>query len=294
MNREFDMGQARPTFERRQLGLTLRRLRDSAGVTQQAAADAVGKVRSRIVQLEDGTATASEEDLTTLLDCYGVAGDERETVLDLGAQARKRRQRRVHIDQLPDAYQRFADLEASASEINCFETGIIPGLLQSPGYVQAVIAECDGIWWQHADSQGPERLAYRMDRQARLLRAEDRRIMRFVITEDALRASMGSVEVMREQLHHLLNLLDKLPDLNVRVLTNDAFGNPARGYGLCVFGFGERGTPVGYSAPVLGPSMYYDGEAEVESMLRAFYRVWEHALSRKDSRRLVQRIVKEL
>ncbi|WP_156754143.1 helix-turn-helix domain-containing protein [Actinokineospora pegani] len=288
------MGQARPTFERRQLGLTLRRLRDSAGVTQQAAADAVGKVRSRIVQLEDGTATASEEDLTTLLDCYAVAGDERETVLDLGAQARQRRKRRVHIDQLPDAYQRFADLEASASEINWFETGIIPGLLQSPGYVQAVLAEGDGIWWQHADSQESERLAYRMDRQARLLNPEDRRIMRFVITEDALRANLGSAEVMREQLHHLLGLLDKLPDLNVRVLTNEAYGNPARGSGLWVFGFGQRGTPVGYSPSVLGPSMYYDGETEVESMLRAFYRVWELALSRKESRRLMQRIAKEL
>ncbi|GLW94430.1 transcriptional regulator [Actinokineospora globicatena] len=262
-------------------------------MTQQASAEAVGKVRSRIVQLEDGTATASEEDLRTLLDCYTVTGDERATVLELGAQARRRQKRRVHVDNLPDAYRRFADLEASASEINCFETGIIPGLLQSPGYVQALFAEAEGAWWLPDDDQGEDRLVYRLERQARLLGDADRRIIRFVITEDALRANMGAREVMREQLAHLLGMLDKLPDLNIRVLRADAYGNPLRGRGLMILGFGERGSTVGYSSAVLGPSTYYDGENEVESMLRAFYRLWELALSRKESRRLIEQIAKE-
>ncbi|RLK55615.1 helix-turn-helix domain-containing protein [Actinokineospora cianjurensis] len=287
------MGHARPTFERRQLGLVLRRLRERSGMTQQAGAEAVGKVRSRIVQLEDGTATASEEDLRTLLDCYTVTGDERTTVLELGAQARRRQKRRVHVDNLPDAYRRFADLEASASEINCFETGVIPGLLQSEGYIQALLAEADGVLWSESDTQGEDRWVYRLDRQTRMLSEGDRRILRFVVTEDALRANMGAPEVMREQLGHLLGLLDKLPDLNIRVLQAGAYGNPLRGSGLTIFGFGERGTPIGYSSPVFGPSTYYDGDPEATAMLRAFYRSWETALSREESRRLIQLIAKE-
>ncbi|GAA3056390.1 helix-turn-helix domain-containing protein [Actinokineospora globicatena] len=287
------MGHARPTFERRQLGLVLRRLRERSGMTQQAGAEAVGKVRSRIVQLEDGTATASEEDLRTLLDCYTVTGDERTTVLELGAQARRRQQRRVHVDNLPDAYRRFADLEASASEINVYDTGVIPGLLQSTGYLQALFAEAEGVWWAADDTQAEDRWAYRMDRQATMLREGDLRIMRFVVTEDALRANMGAPEIMREQLNHLLGLLDKLPDLNIRVLRADAYGNPLRGYGMTILGFGERGASIGYSSPVLGPSTYYDGEPETTAMIRAFYRVWEAALSREESRRLIQHIAKE-
>nr|WP_026425266.1 helix-turn-helix transcriptional regulator [Actinokineospora inagensis] len=287
------MGHARPTFERRQLGLVLRRLREHAGKTQQSAADALGKVRSRVVQLEDGTATASQEDLEKLLDYYSVVGDERATALELGAQARRRQQRRIHVDNLPDAYRRFADLEASAVEINVYDTGVIPGLLQSPGYLQALFAEAEGIWWAAADAQGEDRWVYRTDRQARILRDGDRRIMRFVVTEDALRANMGAPEIMREQLNHLLGLLDKLPDLNIRVMRADAYGNPLRGYGLTILGFGERGAPIGYSSPVLGPSTYYDGEPETTAMLRAFYRLWETALSREESRRLIQQIAKE-
>jgi transcriptional regulator with XRE-family HTH domain len=285
------VGQARQTFERRQLGMTLRRLRDEAGKTQQDAADVLGKVRSRVVSLEDGSATATPEDLSALLDCYQVAGEERETLLALAAQARKRTKRRTHVDVLPNAYRRFADLEASSAEINCYESGLIPGLLQSPGYVRAVHAECEGIWWRKKDAEREDRLAFRTQRQAKVFEQAERRMLRFVITEDALHANMGEPEVMREQLAHLLGLIGEHRDLTVRILGNDVFGNPARGNSLLIFCFGERGAPIGYSAAALGPSTYYDHEKDTAAMLRAFYRVWELALSRKESRRLIERIL---
>jgi transcriptional regulator with XRE-family HTH domain len=287
------VGVARPTFERRQLGLTLRRLRDQAGKPQQAAADLLKKTRTRIVQLEDGTATISIEELVKLLDCYGVSGAERKTVMELGVQARRRQKRRVHVDHLPDAYQRFADLEASANEINWFETGIIPGLLQSPSYMRAVFAECEGVWWEADDDQGRDRLAYRIERQARLFESDMRRILRFVVTEDSLHANMGSPGVMKEQSNHILSLIDAHPDLTVRVLRNDTYPNPARGGGLWIFGFGERGTPVAYSPAIGGPSAYYDDEADTSRMLQAFYRIWELSLSRRESRRMIESSAKE-
>lgn len=286
------MGTARPTFERRQLGLTLRRLRDRTGKPQQAVADLLEKTRTRIVQLEDGTANISHEELDKLLDFLDVSGDERETVIELANQARKRQKRRVYVDQLPDSYQRWADLEASASEINCFETGLIPGLLQSEGYMRAVFTECE-VFWEPSVTEGSDRLAHRMERQRRMLEAPDGRLLRFVINEDALRANLGSPEVMREQLQHLLDLSRAHRDLTIRVFANDAFGNPLRGQGLWYFGFGDRGAPVCYSPSVLGPSTYYDREVDTARLLRAFYRVWELALSRTESRRLIETLLKE-
>jgi transcriptional regulator with XRE-family HTH domain len=285
------VGVARPTFERRQLGLTLRRLRDRAGKPQQAAAVVLEKTRTRIVQLEDGTATISQEDLDKLLDLYDVTGDERETVIELANQARKRQKRRVYVDQLPDAFQRFADLESSASEINCFETGVIPGLLQSESYLRAALSEGEGIWWEPSATEGADRLAYRTERQRRVLDDADGRILRFVVTEDALRANLGP-EVMREQLRHLLDLERTHRDLTVRVLANDTFGYPLRGRSLWIFGYGDRGTPVCYTPSAID-SLYYDDEAVTANLLRAFYRVWELALSRTASRRLIDSILKE-
>jgi len=199
----------------------------------------------------------------------------------------------VYVDQLPDAYQRFADLEANASEINWYETGIVPGLLQSPSYLRAILEVGNGVWWEQSSTEVDDRINYRIDRQKRLLGSPSERILRFVITEDALHANMGSPEIMREQLRHILKLLNEQPDLTVRVLRTHVAGNPARGGGLWIFGFGGRGTAVGYSPSVLGPSSYYDDEADVATMLRAFYRIWELASTREESRRLIKSVLEE-
>ncbi|MGQ0837427.1 helix-turn-helix domain-containing protein [Actinokineospora sp.] len=290
---ESTLGHARPTFERRQLGLTMRRLREQSGETQQAAADEIGKARSRIVQLEDGTATASQEDLATLLDFYGVTGEERETILVLGTQTRRRQQRRVHIDQLPDAYQRFADLEASAAQISGFEPGIIPGLLQSESYIRAILADGEGMWSDRSLDEVKDRFAYRIERQRRVLDSIDPPTLRFVITEDTLRANLGAPDIMQEQLDHLLTLAQTRRDLAIRVLRNDVAGNPARGHGFWIYGFGDRGAPIGISPSVISPSSYYDDERDVATLLRMFARLWELALSNQESVRLIKSISKE-
>ncbi|MEV6235047.1 helix-turn-helix transcriptional regulator [Saccharopolyspora shandongensis] len=287
------MARARQTLERRQLGLALRRIREESGKTQQAAAEAIGRVRSRIVELEDGKGTLSREDLVGLLDFYGISGDERETVLALGAQARKRQRGRTYTDLLPGAFQRFADLEASATEISSYESGVLPGLLQSPGYVRAVIEECDGVWWDATtDAELEQRIAFRLERQERSLSPAEPRSFRFVLTEDSLRAVVGSPEVMREQLQHLAAAIDTRDDLVVQVLEQDASRNPARGGGFTVFGFGDKGSPVGFSSTVFSPSTYHSNEADTTIMLRAFREIQSLALDRDRSRRLVEQISK--
>ena len=287
------MGKARQTFERRQLGLALRRLRVHAGKSQQDAAEAMGKARSRIVDLEDGRNASQPEDLAKLLDCYGVASRERRTVLELGALARKRQQSHAHTDLLPNSFQRFADLEATATEINCYEFGIIPGLLQSQGYLRAVMADSDGIWWTSSAAELQERIAFRMDRQVRILDSPEPKILRFVLSETALRGAVGSPEVMREQRGHILNLLESKRNLTVQVLRSEIYGNPARVGGLTVFGFGDKGSPIGFTSVVFGPSTYFDQESDTAALLRAFDRLQKLALSPEKSSRLIRQIDKE-
>lgn len=215
------MSKARQTFERRQLGLTLRRLREQASKSQQVAAGHVGKARTQLVELEDGRATITPEDLSKLLDLYQVAAGERQTVLDLGALARARQKRRAYTDLLPGSFQRFADLEASATEINCYEFGVIPGLLQSLGYVRATIDDGDGIWWEPSSAEREERIAFRLGRQTSTLDSAEPKTLCFVITEDALSAAVGSAEVMHEQRRHILDLLERNENLTVQVLRTE-------------------------------------------------------------------------
>lgn len=289
------MGQARQTFERRQLGLTLRRLREQAGKSQQQAAEVIGKARTRIGELEDGRFTLTVDHLTALLDLYGVSGEERQTVLELGVHARARqKKRRAYTDLLPGSFQRFADLEASATEINTYEFGIVPGLLQSLGYIRATIDDGDGIWWTPSNREREERITFRLDRQERVFEAVEPKALRFVMTEDVLRGGVGGPEVMREQRRHILKLLETQPNLTLRILPSETCGNPARGSGLTVLGFGGKGAPVGFSTVVFGPSTYFDQEPDTTALLRAFERIMELALDQKDSTRLIHRIDKEM
>lgn len=287
------MAQARQTFERRQLGLALRRLREGAGKSQQQAADALGKHRSRLVELEDGRATITPDALGDLLDLYAVFGEERETALELGTQARARQKRRAHVDLLPGAYQRFADLEASATEISAYEFGLVPGLLQSLGYVRATIDCGDGIWWTASPREREERIRFRLDRHATVLGSTDPKSLCFVLTEDALRGRVGSHEVMREQRRHILSLLDSHADLSVRVLPSEVSDDPARGNGFSVFGFGDQGPPVGFCSVAYGPSTYLHHAPDTAALLRGFQRVSELALDVTDSAELIRRIDKE-
>ncbi|MFI0462449.1 helix-turn-helix domain-containing protein [Saccharopolyspora sp. 5N102] len=287
------MARARQTLERRQLGLALRRIREESGKTQQAAAEAIGRVRSRIVELEDGKGTLSREDLVGLLDFYGISGDERETVLALGAQARKRQRGRTYTDLLPGAFQRFADLEASATEISSYECGMVPGLLQTPRYVRALINEGDGIWWDSSEAELEQRVAFRLDRQQRTLSTSTGKKMAFILTEESLRARVGDPGVMREQLAHLLALIDERDDLTIQILSPESYLNPARGGGFTLFEFAGQGSPVAFANVVYGPSTYFHDEADTATMFRVFQRLHELALSPQESRQLIDRIMKD-
>jgi len=287
------VSKARQTFERRQLGLTLRRLREQAGKPQQAAAERIGKARTQLVELEDGRGTLAADALENLLSFYGVTGAERQTVLELGALARARQKRRAYTDLLPGSFQRFADLEASAAEINCYEFGIVPGLLQSLGYVRATIDDGDGVWWQPSNAELQERISFRLDRQEKTFGSAESKTHRFVITEDALTGAVGSPDVMREQRRHILKLLESNDNLTVQVLRSETYGNPAQGAGLTVLLFGDKGPPVGFSTVVFGPSTYFDQESDTAALLRGFHRLQELALDPNESVRLIRQIDEE-
>jgi transcriptional regulator with XRE-family HTH domain len=287
------MGKARQTFERRQLGLALRRLRTQAGRPQHAAAEHIGKARSRMAELEDGRTTISADELERLLDFYEVSDADRRTVLELGTLTRTRQKKRAHMDLLPGSFQRFADLEASASEISCYESGIVPGLLQSPGYLRAAMMASDGVWWEPSFAELHERITFRAERQSRIFDSDEPRVLRFVLTEDALRGAVGDPEVMREQRRHILNLLDSKRNLTMRVLRRETYGNPASAGGLTVFGFGDRGVPVGFSSVVFGPSTYFDDASDTAALLRAFERLEELAAEPEESARLIRQIDEE-
>lgn len=283
------MVNARPTVERRQLGLTLKRCRERAGRSQLDGGQHVGLDDSRISKVEDGFATLSADKLERLIDFYQVTGDERETILALGAEARKRAVRTGYTDALPGSFQRFADLEADAAKIHSYESGVIPGLLQSPGYVNAVFEAAESVWWQPSEPIRQQRTVFRIQRQKNTWESKKAKQLHFIIGEAALTEIAGSSAVMVEQLDHLLSIIESRNDTNIQLLPFSVPNNPARGGGLTVLEFGLAVPRVGFASVVDGPSTYYDEGERTAAMLRTFQRLAEIALSQEDTRRAISR-----
>src|SRR3954452_1123168 len=76
-----------PTVLRIQLGMQLRRLRESKGVSRENAGWEIRSSESKISRMELGRVSFKERDVADLLTLYGVTGEERETLIALARRA---------------------------------------------------------------------------------------------------------------------------------------------------------------------------------------------------------------
>ncbi|MGW1912752.1 helix-turn-helix domain-containing protein [Streptomyces sp. NPDC002076] len=111
--------------------------------------------------------------------------------------------------QLPSWFQPYAEMEAKAAYISAYQCQLVYGLLQTESYARAVL----GV---EQTERLDEMVAARMERQ-RILAREQPPVLWGVLDESVLYRQVGSREVMRGQLGHLLGLFGK-PWMELQVL----------------------------------------------------------------------------
>ncbi|GAA3380176.1 helix-turn-helix transcriptional regulator [Streptomyces racemochromogenes] len=118
------------------------------------------------------------------------------------------------VDQLPVWAEEFIDLEQEAVDLSSYENQVIPGLLQTEAYAQAVFTNEIPALSQRKIS---DRIAIRMDRQKILRRAEPPNLS-YVISEAALHDQLGGHDVHREALRYLRACAD-LRGVTIQIMT---------------------------------------------------------------------------
>jgi hypothetical protein len=239
----------------------------------------------------DGKGTLTGQELTRLLAFLDATAEQKRRLLALGVEARKRPVPRRYRDLLHDSYERLVDLELLASELCYYERGIIPGLLQTPEYVEAIMLDGDGIWWESSWPERHNRVKFRLERQKLIMDAEPAKTMRFVIAEDALRTEAGGPEIMARQMGYLLSLVER-PNINIRVISPTVRHNPAPGAGLTLLRLGAELLPVCLMPQVYGPSTYLDHPVDVDRVARAFDKIEQLAMSTAESRKFILQLAK--
>ncbi|WP_130799809.1 helix-turn-helix domain-containing protein [Streptomyces otsuchiensis] len=187
-------------------GARLRRLRDEKGWTQDELGTRIGCTGSHISAVETGRRPPTQQ---------FAAGADRA----LGTGDRLERQSlTVRETALLEGFPEFVALEGSAAEIRLFEVGIVPGLLQTREYAEAVLS---GAVRRGAitDQQADEWLVLLTKRQASLERTPPP-LLYAVLDEGCVRRLVGGQRVMAAQLDRLVAFAE-LPSAVLQVAPFD-------------------------------------------------------------------------
>ncbi|MER5739109.1 MULTISPECIES: helix-turn-helix transcriptional regulator [unclassified Streptomyces] len=241
------------------LGSQLRRLRESRGITREAAGYSIRASESKISRMELGRVSFKARDIEDLLTLYGVTEEtERGALLGLAREANLAGWWHSFGDVLPGWFQTYIGLEAAASLIRVYEVQFVHGLLQTEEYAHAVVSRgMPGASRAEID----RRVALRLERQ-KVLVSERAPHFHVILDEAALRRPYGDRAVMRGQLKHLIEVSEH-PGVTLQVMPFSFGGHAGESGSFTMLGFPESDlSDVVYLEQLTG-ALYLDKREEV-------------------------------
>nr|WP_031006501.1 helix-turn-helix transcriptional regulator [Streptomyces sp. NRRL F-5727] len=241
------------------LGSQLRRLRESRGITREAAGYSIRASESKISRMELGRVSFKARDIEDLLTLYGVTEEtERGALLGLAREANLAGWWHSFGDVLPGWFQTYIGLEAAASLIRVYEVQFVHGLLQTEEYAHAVVSRgMPGASQAEID----RRVALRVERQ-KVLVSERAPHFHVVLDEAALRRPYGDRAVMRGQLKHLIEVSEH-PGVTLQVMPFSFGGHAGESGSFTMLSFPESDlSDVVYLEQLTG-ALYLDKREEV-------------------------------
>ncbi|MDN3295926.1 helix-turn-helix transcriptional regulator [Streptomyces ficellus] len=183
-------------------GAVLQAFRENARYTQEELATELGYSVHYLASVEQGRRFPTREFVERV-----------EEKLQAFGALRKASQHLTRKPGLAVWFRKWALLEASAISLDTYETRVVPGLLQTEAYARVLFR---GQLPPLSDEQVDAQLVARLERQ-KLLRERPNTAYSFVIEEHLFHHQVGGVEVTRELLDHVLDVME-LRNVSVQVL----------------------------------------------------------------------------
>jgi transcriptional regulator with XRE-family HTH domain len=278
------------TVLRMLLGSQLRRLREAAGVTPDQAGYEIRASRSKISRMENGRVSFKDRDIVDLLALYGVTSEElKQATLKLARRANMPGWWANYSDILPDWFEMYLGLEASASMIRSYEVQFVHGLFQTHDYARAVTA----IGHRSAPPGEIERrVTLRMQRQELLTGREPPRVWA-VMDEAVFRRPVGGRDVMRAQLHRLAEV-SAMPQVTLQVLPFGVGGHAGEGGSFTILRFDEPDLPDVVYIEHLTSALYLESRRDVDHYMEVVNRLSADALTPADTAKFIEGIIGDM
>jgi transcriptional regulator with XRE-family HTH domain len=270
------------------IGSELARYREEARLSLNEASARTGIGKAKLHHLESGRQAQDPDDITTLLAAYGVPAKDIDRLTTLTGRADEATWWAPWAQVVPDWLKTYVGLEALAESAFCYQPAAIPGLLQTQEYAAAVTANAKSLRPDH----GERFVKMRMARTRRLIDPERPLSVDAVIPEGALRLAVGTPEVRREQLEHLLSVAE-LPNVTVQVIRpEDGPHSALSAGGFVALDFGSAARPVVYIELKDG-ALYLQESDQVEAYTMVTHDLQQVAMSPEQSRDFIQAMLKQ-
>jgi transcriptional regulator with XRE-family HTH domain len=276
-----------PSFRSSLLGKLLREHREAAGFKLADAGAYIQRDQSTMSRLESGHQPIRVPDMQALLRFYGIT-DER---IWNGLEALSRDLTRKdwwddYADTLPPQLVDFPWVEEHSRQIKIYDLQLPPGLLQTREFAATVIRATS----YERESWVEQALEFRMQRQAVLDRKRSPRLC-VVLDESLLYRPIGGPKVMRDQLDHIVEQMDR-PNVDVRVIPVAVGAHPGLGGPFHIYEMPDLLTEVVLSDSLTG--VVYVEAKGVSRYKRAYDDLRGMAESPDKSRQLIRDAAKEL
>jgi transcriptional regulator with XRE-family HTH domain len=276
-----------PTVRRRRLGQELRRLRELKGMTAEEVAERLLVSQSKISRLENGRRSISQRDVRDLCGVYEV--EDVRIVDSLMQMAKDSRQQGWWHSFGDIPYSVYIGLETDAASLRAYEPQIIPGLLQTRPYAEALI---QGALPETSTGDIEKRVQVRLRRQERVSAEESPLRLWAVLDEAALHRVVGSRLVMREQLEHLAEM-SQLPHITVQVLPYEVGAHPGLNGQYAILEFPDAADSSVVYIEGVTSDLYLEKAADVQKYSVMYEHLRAQALNVDQSRQFITDIAKE-
>jgi hypothetical protein len=263
----------------------LKRLRESAGLAPDEAAQRLDFSVSKLYRIENGKARVDADDLEDMLDLYDVRSPDRDALVALGRDSRRRGWWTSYKDVFTGSY---VGLESDAAKIQVI-SHIVPGLFQTADYARSIISST-APWLDVSETE--RRVLARTARQQAILGRDNPPEIRAVLDEAALRRTVGGAAVMAGQLAALAKAATQ-SGVTIQVLPFSAGTHAALEGAFVILAFPDpEDPPVAYAEGLFG-DVYLESKEELDR----FSLVWAHVLSKAvspaDSTAMISALAKE-
>lgn len=244
----------------------LRNLRGERGLTIGDVAEIVGKTKSLISKVENGVSPLQLRDADKI-DRECRTGGTLGRIVRIG--------KSQHSSTWSEEVNAIA---AEASQARIWSLGWVPALLQTPEYARATFVAAR----RNDVDQAVER---RVKLQADLLKRSPLPVVRAIIDEGALMTPVGTPEVQRAQLEHLIRLAEIV---TIRVVELSAGPHIGRDGSFVVYTV-RNGRDYAYTT-TLGPGRLVGDSGETATYRVAFDRISDVALNMRETLNLLHRL----